>query len=130
MKKLSYELIFFIIVGIVLVFSLKKKSPSQIEITYTGTDTIEIKADNRENKITLGQHGIGKFDSDSMVQIGNANIKVGERIEIENTGTDIIEITYNDKDESENKLLLGQNGTGYINKSTPFKMNNTIIQIK
>ena len=130
MKKLPFELIIIVIVGIVLVFSLHRKKPKMIEITYTGNDTIEIQSDNRENKITLSQHGTGKFDNDSKIIIGDAIIQVGERIEIENTGSDIIEITYNDKDESEKKLLLGQNGTGYINKTIPFKMNDTIIQLR
>ena len=51
------------------------------------------------------------------------------RIKITNKGTDIIQITYNDKENTEKKMLLGRGGTGCLNKSNSFKINNAFIQI-
>jgi len=131
MKKLSYILIsiFIVIASIAFVYSLNRKKTSRIVIKNTGNNVIEIKADSRENKITLGQNGISKFERDSRIEIGNAIITVGKRVEIENTGSDVIQITYNDNEGSEQKLLLGQGGAGYINKSTPFKIGNAFVQV-
>ena len=127
MKKLLYLVLF--IAGVVLVFLLNRGSSNRIEVTNTGTNIIEVNTDNNENKVLLGQNGTRYLDLDSTIQIGNATVKVGERVEIKNTGSDVIQITYNDKEDSEKNILLGQNGTGYINKSTPFKIGNAMIQV-
>ncbi|MBN1973324.1 MAG: hypothetical protein JW787_06775 [Sedimentisphaerales bacterium] len=129
MKRMPYILLFIFIVGVVLVFLLRRTNSSRIEVINTGTEVIEVKTDTENNKVLLGQNGTKYFDRNSKIQIGDATIKVGERVEIKNTGSDIIQITYNDTENTEKKMLLGRGGTSYLNKSNPFKINNAFVQI-
>lgn len=129
MKRMPYILLFIFIVGVVLVFLLRRTNSSRIEVINTGIEVIEVKTDTENNKVLLGRNGTKYFDRNSKIQIGDATIKVGERVEIKNTGSDIIQITYNDTENTEKKMLLGRGGTGYLNKSNPFKINNAFVQI-
>ena len=108
------------IVGVVFVFALPGCSSKRVEVTNTGFDVVEIKADSPDNKLLLGPNGI---------QIGDAMIKVGRRVEVINTGSDTIQITYHNTEGSEQTMLIGERGTGYLSKSTPFKMDDTNIRL-
>ena len=115
------------IVGVVFVFALPGCSSKRVEVTNTGFDVVE--ADSPDNKLLLGPNGTGYFDRNSRIQIGDAMIKVGRRVEVINTGSDTIQITYHNTEGSEQTMLIGERGTGYLSKSTPFKMDDTNIRL-
>jgi hypothetical protein len=124
------------IVGVVLVlalfvllFALPSFSSNRIQVTNTGTDVVEVKSDCYENKVSLGPNGIGYFDCDSKIQIGDAILNFGRRVEIENMGSDIIQIIYNNTAGSEHKLILGEGGIGYVSKSVLFKIGDANIRL-
>lgn len=124
---MKYRLSILPILGVV--FVLSGCGSSRIEVTNTGVDVIEVKTDGSENRVFLGQNGTGYFDRDCGIQIGDARIRVGRRIEVANTGSDIIRITCHDAEGSERTLLIGQGGTGYVDKSEPFKIGDVTIRI-
>ena len=130
MKKVLCELLVIVIIGVILLFLFTRPgSSNKIKITNTGTGVIEVTSETNTNKMMIGPNGTYNFDRDSKIQIGNAAIKIGKHIEIVNTGSDEIQITYNDKEKSEKKLLLGENGTGYISNAKSLKIDNAIIEI-
>lgn len=74
--------------------------------------------------MVLSQNSTGSIRTTSNVEIGNAAISVGQRVKITNTGSDVIQIKYLDAEGSEQTLLLGENGIGYLSKATPFQIDD------
>lgn len=124
---MKYWLSILPILGIV--FVLSGCGSSRIEVTNTGIDVIEVKTDGNGNKVFLGQNGTGYFDRDCGIQIGDVRIRVGRRIEVANAGSEIIRITCPDAKGSEQTLLIGQGGVGYLDKSEPFKIGDVAIRL-
>ncbi len=127
MKRLSFVVP---VVGIAILFTLAvfSSNSNRIAVTNTGIDVVEVKTDGRASKLLLGQNGTGYFDRDSKIQIGDATIKFGRQIEVANTGSGVIQIAYQDTTGSERTMILGERGTGYLSKSTPFKIGDVSIR--
>ena len=117
------------LVGIVILFALTGRSSNRIAVTNSGIDVVRVKVEDSETKNMLGPNGTGYFDLDSKIQIGDAAIKIGRRIEVVNTGSGKIQIAYQDDTGSERTMLLGERGTGYLSKSTPFRIGDVSIDV-
>jgi len=117
-------------VGCVLVlFALAGCNSNRIAVTNSGVDVVRVKVEGSETKNMLGPSGTGYYNLDSRIQIGDAAIKFGRQVEIENTGSGLIGIVYNDTTGSERTLLLGESGTGYLGKSTLFKIGDVSVGV-
>jgi hypothetical protein len=127
MKK--YLLYGLLIAGVAVVVALLCRSSKRIEVVNTGSAVIEVKTDIGKNTVSIGQNGTGYFGRDSRIQIGDAIIKVDKRVELVNTGSEIIPITYHDTAGSEQTILIGEKGTGYVNQSEPFKIGDADIRV-
>ena len=123
MKHLVYVLP---IVAILILMALAGYGSNKIEVVNSGTNVVEVKAEDAE-KVLLGQNGSAYFYRGTRFEIGDAAIRFGRRIEIENTGTDEIKIAYRDATGTNRTMLLGENGTGYLDNSIPFKIGDVSI---
>ena len=123
------KLLRFIVIStcILVLFGLAGCSSSRIAVKNSGVDVIRVKVEGSDTKYMLGQGGTGYYNPDSKIQIGDATIKVDRQVEIANTGSDVISIVYNNSKVGERTLLLGEGGTGYLNKSTPFKIGDVSV---
>lgn len=104
-------------------------SSNRVAVTNSGADVIRVEVQDIENNYMLGPGGTGYYDPDFGIQIGDAAIKFVRRVEIENTGSDEIKIVYNDAKGSERSMLLGEGGTGYLTRSTPFKIGDVSVSL-
>ena len=125
-KKISTILL---LAGIVILFALTGCGSKRIAVTNSGIDVVKVKVEGSETKNMLGPNGTGYFDIDSKIQIGDTAIKFDRRIEVVNTGSGQIQIAYQDATGSEQTILLGERGTGYLRKSTQFKIGDVSIGV-
>ncbi len=126
---MKYLLSVLLLAGVVILFALMGYGSNRIAVTNSGIDVVRVKVEGSTTKNMLGPNGTGYFDLDSKIQIGDTAIKFGERIEVVNTGSGQIQITYQDATGSERTMLLGEGGTGYLTKSTPFKIGDVSIGV-
>lgn len=110
------------------IFVLVGCGADRIAVTNTGTAVIEVATDGRAGAVLLGQNGTGYFDRDATICLGDAAIRIGRRTMVTNTGSDHIKITYHDADGIEQTLILGQGGTGHLDPSVPFRINQAVVQ--
>ena len=125
-KKISTILL---LAGIVILFALTGCGSKRIAVTNSGIDVVKVKVEGSETKNMLGPNGTGYFDIDSKIQIGDTAIKFDRRIEVVNTGSGQIQIAYQDATGFEQTILLGEGETGYLRKSTPFKIGDVSIGV-
>ena len=118
--------IFLIFCGAV-VLVVSSWGPKRIAVANTGRDVVEVTVEGQEGRLLLGPSGMGYFDADSQIRIGDAAINVGERVEVVNTGKDIIEITYPDAAGTDQNMLLSQGGAVSVSKSVPFSIGDKEI---
>ena len=126
---MKYLLSIALLAGIVILFALAGYNSNRIAVTNSGPDVVRIKVEGSETKNMLGPNGTGYFDLDANIQIGDTSIKCGRRIEVANTGSDRIEIKYQDAKGSDRTMILGEKGTGFFSKSTPFKIGDISIGV-
>ena len=125
---MKYQSSVLSVVVVVILLILSGCSSYRYEIVNNGLDALRVRTGFKKTMV-LGQNSTLSLRTTSSVEIGNAAISVGQRVKITNTGSDVIQIKYLDAEGSEQTLLLGENGIGYLSKATPFQIDDFNVRI-
>jgi len=124
-----YLAIALLVVTTVAILIVVTKPSSRIEIVNAGSDVIEVKTNDSEMTMLLGQNAIGYFDCNSKIHIADATISLGQRFEVVNTGSNVIQVTSHDATGTEHTTMLGEGGSGYFSQATPIKLGDVTIRV-
>ncbi len=125
---MKYQSSVLSVVVVVILLILSGCSSYRYEFVNNGPDALRVRIGGKKT-MWFSQNSTGSITTTSNVEIGNAAISVGQRVKITNTGSDVIQIKYLDAEGSEQTLLLGENGIGYLSKATPFQIDDFNVRI-
>ena len=125
---MKYQSSVLSVVVVVILLILSGCSSYRYEFVNNGLDAVRVRTGYKKT-MWLSQNSTLSLRTTSNVEIGNVAISVGQRVKITNTGSDVIQIKYLDAEGSEQTLLLGENGIGYLSKATPFQIDDFNVRI-
>jgi hypothetical protein len=104
-------------------------SSSVLEVSNTGTDVVDLQTELPGIKtVRLGESGRRTFALPAKVQMGNAEVRVGEKIEVSPISADVVSVRYT-KAGRNWTMMLSEGGTGYFDKSTSFAIGDATFRV-